>query len=575
MLLAHVISAMLCLGCGAETPLAELAERGDMSARMMRGMGPSSVETPESKYRLLDVAANSGVDFTYRNGEEAGFAALPELVGSGVAMVDFDQDGWLDLVLPGGGRLGFDDHRELFPTGLFRNLGGLKFTSAGETAGDWQLAGDRVVVQGVYADDYDNDGFPDVLLAGFGGVVLLRNQGDGTFANSTIAAGLKDVSWVTGAAWADLNGDGALDLYLARFVDWNHQNHPVCPGRSDELREYCDPADFRPLPDVVFLSDGEGSFHDVSSAWGVRRDGRGLGVVAGDIDGDHDVDILVANYAGPNFLYRNDEKRVFTEIGELSGAGVARDGGVEHGAGADLGDLDLDGYLDLWTTNCEREVAAFHRNVGPDLFYHSSHTWGVSGVGAVYSGWGTVLTDIDSDQDLDILVMAGHRLKFPRRVSRRQYPVLLENQDGERVSNVAPQMRGFFSQTQDARGVAVGDLDNDGDPDLVVSRINQPYAVLENRSLFPYHSLQLRLIGVRSSRSPVGARVTVVTASRDQVLAARGGGGLMSTHDSRIHIGLASESKVEMLRIDWPSGAISEFQEVMASRTLVVVEPPK
>lgn len=567
------VALLLSHGCGTENAVSELTDRGDVAARMMRGMGPTNVETPESNFRLIDIAATAGVDFSYHNGEEAGFAAIPELVGGGAAVIDFDQDGWLDLLLPGGGKLGFDDHRECLPPGLFRNLGDMKFRAVAGVAGDFERAGSRIMIQGVYAADFDNDGFPDVLLAGYGGAVLLSNQGDGTFAKAA-NSGLRETSWVTGAAWADVNGDGALDLYLARFVDWSHQNHPVCPGRSDEVREYCDPADFQPLPDSLLLSGGDGSFRDVTEAWGVRRDGRGLGVVAGDIDGDRDIDIAVANYAGANFLYRNEGGLGFTEIGELSGAGTTREGGVEHGAGMDLGDLDQDGYLDLWTTNCDREIAAFHRNVGPDLFYHASHAWGVAGVGAVFSGWGTALTDIDSDQDLDILVMAGHRQKFPRRLSRRQYPVLLENQDGERAVNVAPQMRGFFSQLQDARGVAVGDLDNDGDQDLIVSRINQPYGVLENRSLFSHHSVQLRLIGTRSARWPVGVRAVIETANRDQLLTLRSGGGLMSTHDPRLHVGLGTAASINRLQVTWPSGAVVEFRDFNAQGTLVLVEPP-
>lgn len=561
-------------GCHGETPVGP-PPPGPPPGKMPRGsIGP--VEIQEPAIRFVDTARESGMDFVYRNGDEANVSAMPEILGGGVAVWDFDLDGSCDAFVPGGGRIRIDGSRVFHPAELFRQTGPRQFTPVARWAG---LAEPGLFAHGVVADDYDSDGFPDLLVTGYGGLRLYRNQGDGTFEETAGPAGLVPPAvvtgeeWATGAAWGDFNRDGHLDLYVARFIHWSPENHPVCPGRGDDVREYCDPLDFTPQPDSLFLSHGDGTFVEAADGWQVLGSGRGLGVVAADVDLDGDLDLYVANFGTPNFLYRNEGGQQFREIGQSSGAGLSREGFPEHSAGVDAADLDRDGYPDLWAVNGDREVAAFYRNVGRDLFYHASHIWGVAGLGSTYSGWGTVIADLDADQDLDIVVASGHRLKAPVRQIRRQNMVVLENHQGHRVSNIAPQMRGFCQQSHSARGLAAGDLDNDGDIDLLVSRLNEPLALLDNRTRTPHRALQLRLIGVRSARSATGARVEVVTNRHDQLLLVRSGGGFLSTHDPRIHIGLGDDSRAESIRITWPSGTTQVLRDVVPGATHVVVEP--
>jgi len=539
------------------------------------GEGVAGDEPIETVARFHDRAVAAGIDFSYRNGQEAGYYSIVESLGGGIGLLDLDRDGDLDLFLPGGGRFGKDETIGGRASGLFLNRGDWNFLDAADQAG---ISSESTrFSHGAAVGDFDSDGFPDVLVTGYGGVVLWRNLGDGTFENATADSGLDDDRWSSSAAWGDLNGDGHLDLYVAHYVNWSFQNHPYCPSKETGKQDICPPRQFQPLPDTLYLSNGDGSFQDSSVASGLVQQGasgKGLGVMMCDIDIDGDLDIYVCNDTVPNFLYRNDGRGVFEEVAMQSGAAVSETGVPEGSMGVDLGDYNLDGRLDLWVTNYERESIALYRNDGRGMFRHVSHIAGLTTVGGLFVGWGTSFLDFDLDGDEDVFVSNGHVIRHPSEAPLRQLPLLFENQQGRRFANVAPGAGGYLSSPHMGRGVARGDLDNDGDIDLVVCHTNEPVAVLENRTdRRGHHWLGVRLIGTAPTiaRDATGAIVTVrVAGMPDQTRQIKSGTSYASSNGPRLTFGLGDSPGVEGITIRWPGGASQELGPVVGDRVLVI-----
>lgn len=543
------------------------------------GVGSSkSGSTPISLIRFEEVTASSGVNFTYRNGEEAGEVAILESLGGGVGLFDFDGDGDLDLCLPGGGhytdKKGNGKRDVLgWPHAIYRNDGDWHFTDVtaftGATASPYYS-------HGTTAADYDNDGFCDLLITGYGGVLLLHNQGDGTLEELAKPAGMTDRLWSTSAAWGDFNKDGTLDIYIAHYVDWSFDNHPFCPGRNSGTRETCPPRDFKGLPDVLYFSNGDGTFRDVSQENGLQPESKGLGVIAADFDVDGDVDVYVGNDTVANFLFRNDGTGKFEETGLISGTALSQLGSPDGSMGVDVGDFNLDGLPDLWVANFERESIALYRNDGNCLFRHVSQVTGVTAVGALYVGWGTAFCDFDKDGDEDTFVSNGHAIRYPENAPIRQKPLLFENVHGKRLENVAPTVGSYFTEPHQGRGSAAGDLDRDGDLDLVVSRLNEPVALLSNTTHTKQHWISLRLIGRQSSRLPIGVIVKLKTPRGEQMRQIKGGTSYGSTVDARLFFGLGTEATANSVAIQWPSGETQTLPMLDGDRAWVIVEqsPP-
>lgn len=522
-------------------------------------------------FRELD-GTRSGFQWTYRNAAEANQSAILESLGGGVGLIDYDGDQRLDLCVPGGGTLDGNVQPHPLPTGLFRNLDGARFEPVAALAG---LAKATHYTHGIAAADYDHDGWIDVLLTGFGGVQLWRNLGDGTFADATVASGLNaDSLWSSSAAWGDFDGDGTLDLYIAHYTDWSPANHPFCTGPQAGVREICGPREFHPLPDAVFFGNGDGTFRDASRVAGLRPDGKGLGVVAGDVDADSDLDVYVGNDTTENFLYVNDGQGKFKEVGLI--AGVATDDrGVPDGSmGVDMMDFNNDGRVDIWAANYEREAFALYRNEDHGQFLHVSQSTGITALGGLFVGFGTAFLDVDLDGDEDVLVANGHVIKFPRAAARRQPPLLMENRQG-RFTRVLFPSGHYFSSAWESRGLATGDLDGDGRPDVAIAHVNEPSRILLNRTGAPAQDprwLAARLIGTRSNRQGIGARLVLHTTAGPRLRLVKGGGSYLSQSDYRVIWGLPADATVERLEIHWPSGlrqtVAPKFQE-----TLLVVEP--
>lgn len=530
---------------------------------------------PASPIRFEEVTASSGVDFKYRNGEEAGEVAILESLGGGVGLFDLDGDGDLDLCLPGGGHYSdkkADGKRDVlgWPHAIYRNDGDWHFTdvtaSTGATASPYYS-------HGAAAADYDNDGFCDLLITGFGGVLLLHNHGDGTFEEIAKPSGMTDSLWSSSAAWGDFNKDGALDIYIAHYVNWSFDNHPFCPApKGGGARESCPPREFKGLPDMLYFSNGEGTFRDVSKECGLQPEGKGLGVLSADLDVDGDVDVYVGNDTVANFLFRNDGTGKFEEVGLVSGTALNQTGSPDGSMGVDVGDFNLDGLPDLWVANFERESIALYRNDGNCLFQHVSQGTGVTAVGALYVGWGTAFCDFDNDGDEDTFVSNGHVIRYPENAPIREKPLLFENRQGKRMENIAPTVGPYFNEPHQGRGAAAGDLDRDGDQDLVVSRMNEPVALLKNTTKTDHHWISLRLIGRRSPRLPIGVIVKLKTSRGEQTRQIKGGSSYASTVDSVVAFGLGSEAAVESLTIQWPSGQTQTLNSLGSDRSWVVIE---
>ncbi len=527
---------------------------------------PVMADAVAGDLQFADRTADSGLDFTNRNGEEAGHVSILESLGGGAALLDFDCDDDADLMVAGGGE--FVGQQILgLPPALYRNDGNWRFSEIGSPA---RAEASPFYSHGVNRGDYDNDGFPDVLITGYGGLVLFHNLGDGTFEEHTAAGGLSD-RWSSSSAWGDLNGDGALDLYVAHYVNWSFDNHPECPSSEPGQREVCPPRVFEPLRDVLYVSRQDGAFDDATNEAGLRPDGKGLGVLMADVDRNGWIDVYVANDTVPNFLYRNTGNGTLQEVGVTSGTALNDNGSADGSMGVDLFDFNSDGLPDLFVSNFENESNALYRNLGDCFFQHSSQLTGITALGGLYVGWGTALCDFDRDGDEDAMIANGHVVRYPKNAPLRQRPLLLANDAGRRFRQV--EAGPYFAAQHMGRGLAIGDLDDDGDVDAVMVNTNEPVALLSNEAR-KGRWLGMRLIGGHSNRDAVGALLDLYFADgRILYRQIKGGGSYASTHDRRVWFGLGDAGDVARIEIRWPSGAMQTVSSPQLNRVTTLIEP--
>jgi hypothetical protein len=545
-LLGAGLLAALAAACSSPAPTEKAAEPPT---------APAAVEPPWFR----DVTEQTGIRATCRNGEEADQFTILESLGAGAALLDYDNDGRLDVFVVGGGYFDGPAKNELkgHPCKLYRNLGGMKFADVTEQAGlnlEWWYC------HGAAVADYDRDGFPDLLVTGFGRSELFRNEPDGKggrrFSAVGAKLGLTDASWATGAGWGDLDGDGFPDLYVCHYVDWSFRNNPACPAQSaGAARDVCAPQMFKPLVHALFRNHKGASFRDAAGELGFTASGCGLGVVLADFNGDARPDVYVANDATHNFLFFNRGGGKLEELGRQVGVAGDDSGRYNGSMGVDAGDYDGSGRASIWVTNYQSDPHALYRNLGGERFDFRSRTAGIGAIGTSLVGFGTAFTDVDGDGWEDIVFVNGHVLRFPAGSTLRQKPVIFHNTavPGGRFFQDASARGGAYFQTPAiARGLAVGDLDNDGRPDLVATHTNGPVAVLRNEAAAqPW--LGLKLAG-KGRRDTVGSAVTLECESRTLTRFVKGGGSYLSASDPRILFGLGGAGKVKRVTVKWSWG---------------------
>ncbi|MBM4001287.1 MAG: CRTAC1 family protein [Planctomycetes bacterium] len=544
-------------------------EGGDNRPSSTIDIPDSPVDAARPAFVFTDMTAASAVDATYHNGREAGHIAILESLGGGAAIVDADRDGLLDLFAVGGGA--YEGKNILgLPGRLFRNQGDWKFGDISQPAGRGFPS--KYYSHGCFPGDFDNDGFDDLLITGYGGIQFWRNQGDGTFEERTAETGIVDELWSSAAGWGDVDGDGWIDLYVAHYVDWSFSNHPKCQGSGPDIVDVCPPKVFAPLPDKLFRNAADGTFLDVSEESGLRKGGKGLGVVLGDIDLDGDLDIYVANDTTENFLYFNDGRGVFRESAVISGVAVDDRGTPNGSMGVDLGDYNLDGRPDIWVANFEVESFALYRNDGNEQFLHVSRATGVTALGGLFVGFGTMFHDLDRDGDEDIVVANGHVVNHPRGAPVLQLPLLLVNENGRRFQRFDFHRATYFGSPHAGRGLSVGDFDNDGDSDLVFVNNEQPLALLRNDTAVAGRGARLALIGTTANRGAIGAHVFLRTRNGKQLRLVKGGTSYLAAHDPRLDWGIAPSDEPIEFEIHWPGGSVQKVA-CRAGRVTRVAQP--
>ena len=525
---------------------------------------PVEDSSPGAPPRFVDVAEEAGLSFSYRSGATAD-RQLPESMGSGVGLLDVDGDGWLDVYLTQGGpfppRPG--DPEPDSGDRLFRNLGDSTFEDATDASGISSMA--RGYGHGVAVGDVDNDGDPDLFITRYGSYALYLNRGDGTFEDATEAWGLGgDRDWPTSAAFADLDGDGDLDLYVCHYVEWDEADPVRCPDEETGRYVLCSPHIVPSRPDHLFRNDG-GTFVDVSEEAGIiDPDGRGLGVVAADVDEDGLLDLYIANDQTANFLFRNLGGMRFEEVGALAGVAASGHGGYQAGMGVACGDLDGDGLPELAVTNFYAEGTTLYRNLGRGIFADQSGPSGVLAPTRPLLGFGLAFVDVNSDGRLDLAQANGHVEDFRPESPFAMPALLMANLGGGRLADASAGAGPAWSVPRLARGLAEGDLDNDGRMDLIITQLDGPTALLRNVTEGG-RWLTIGLEGsAASGRDAVGARVTVEAGGRRIVRRRLGGGSYQSSGDPRIHVGLGDLDEADAVEVRWPSGRVDRVEGLPA-----------
>jgi hypothetical protein len=518
-------------------------------------------------------ATTTGITWRHENAMSSE-RHLPETVGPGCAVFDYDNDGWMDIYLVNSGPCDFYHPTRPLRNALYQNNRDGTFTDVTEAAG---VSGGTFGM-GVAVGDYDNDGFPDLFITAYGRCILYRNNGNGTFADVTAKAGVSSPGWTTSAVWFDYDNDGRLDLFVCSFVEFSAGNKIFCGDNRLGKRYYCIPRMFKPTPSLLFHNNGDGTFTEVSSGTEIKKAlGKALGVVATDVNGDGLMDLFVANDTVQNFLFMNRGKGRWDEIGLVSEVGFSANGQPRSGMGVDSADVDGDGRQDLFVANVDQEMFSLYHNQGEELFSDVAHANDIARATRLLSGWGLKFFDYDNDGLVDLFLANGHPddmvQSYSTQVKYRE-PLLLFHNEGGRLLNISPAAGPVFARAFPARGLAVGDIDNDGRIDVLVSNNGDRPLVLRNRAGAGHHWLGLKLQGVGCNRDAIGARISWAAGGVKRSRLKTGGGSYLSSHDPREVLGLGTNARAEWVEIRWPppSGRIERFTDLPADRYVTIVE---
>jgi hypothetical protein len=499
-------------------------------------------------------------------------------MGAGAALLDYDNDGRLDLFLVNGAPLADPTPKGTAPqksdsqywNRLYHQKSDGTFEDVTQKAG-LQGAGYGM---GVAVGDYDNDGFEDLYVTAYGANKLYHNNGNGTFTDVTQKAGVAGSGWSSSAAWVDLDGDGFLDLVVLRYLDWDFSDI-WCGEHKEGFRAYCHPDFFKPISPLVFHNNKDGTFTEVAAKIGLKP-GKGLGIAIADYDRDGHIDLFVANDSMVEFLYHNKGDGTFEDVGLASEVAVDADGRTYAGMGADFADYNNDGWPDIVVTNLANQRYALYQNNGDGSFNYVSHSAGIGQITLTHSGWGVHFFDYDNDGWKDLLVAQGHdldtiELNYPNLHYRE--PLLLARNTGSGFADVSRQSGAVFREPWVARGLAIGDIDNDGRVDAVVTTNDGAVHILHNQTSSGNHWILLRLVGHNSNRDAIGAEVTLVTASGSQYATVSTASSYLSASDKRVHFGLGQQGVAQRIEIRWPSGIRQTLKDIAADQILQIDEP--
>jgi enediyne biosynthesis protein E4 len=532
--------------------------------------------------RFSEVARAVGIEFEHANSATSKKYLL-ETMGGGVAIFDYDNDGRLDVFFTNGAQLedpmpaarAPDKSDRRFWNRLYHQERDGTFKDVTEKAGLTGMPQDRYGM-GVAVGDYDNDGFADLYATGYGGNTLYHNNGDGTFRDVTTRSGVAAAGWSASAGFFDADNDGKLDLFVTRYVEWTFQTNGQCGEQTPGYRAYCHPDNYEATTNILYHNNGDGTFTDVSARAGVAvGGGKALGVAFADYDQDGFTDVYVANDSVQSFLYHNNGNGTFSEVGLLVGVGFNEDGKTFAGMGVDFADYDNDGRPDVVVTDLSNERYRLFRQGADGSFQDVTDASGVGAASLLFAGWSTRFFDYDNDGWKDVFVAQGHVMDTIEKTSpnlRYLQPLLLLRNESGRFVRVIPGEA--FQQDWPGRGAAFGDLDNDGDVDVVVSSVGQRALVLRNDGGNRGNWLGIRTQGRKSNRDGIGCRVKVTCPSGiTQYFTINTAAGYLSASDKRLLVGLGADTTARLVEIRWPSGIVQRMENVAAGQTVVATEP--
>jgi len=539
-------------------------------------------QTP-ANVQFVNASAQSGITFQHVNGASPD-RHLYEIMSGGGLFFDYDNDGWLDVFLVDGGSLTNAAIDKTSQHRLYRNRGNGTFQDVSASSGITHAG----YGMGACAADVNNDGWIDLYVTSVGTNALYQNNGakpaspkpgeGGGFTDVTKAAGVAGAPMFSAScAFADVDRDGDVDLFVVNYVDARVDNNTFCGDVGRKYRIYCHPLTFAALRNTLYRNNGSGVFTDVSKESGILdHRGNGLGVVFGDYDDDGWVDAFVANDSTPNFLFHNEAGRRFSETALLAGVSVASDGMPRAGMGTDFGDYDGDGDLDLFVSNHELEAHTLFRNLGKGLFEDATFPSGVGPATLPYVGFGAVFVDYDNDADLDLSIVNGHVMNSPGHVrpgaTEAQRKLLLRNGGGGRLTDVGRQSGPGFASEKVGRTLVAGDIDNDGDLDLLVTNNGGNAELLRNEGGTGNNAMLIQLVGTKSNRSAIGARVRLTASGTTQVREVKAGSSYLGQNDLRVHAGLGKATKIDRLDVRWPNGQNEVIEGAAVNQILTVTE---
>ena len=544
---------------------------------MLLALAPlAGVEAVNNSVRFSDITSQAGITFKHVASPDKKY--IVESMSGGVTLFDYDNDGDLDIYFVNSLTVDLLTSKGKSHSELYRNNGNGTFTDVSSKAG----VSDVGWGMGACVGDYDNDGWDDLYVTCLGPNHLFKNNGDGTFTNVTKKAAVGDPRWSTGAAFVDYDNDGYTDLFVSNYVGFDINNLPEFgKGKQCQYRGIpvqCGPRGLPGAGDSLYHNNGDGTFTDVSVKAGVSDSNGyyGLGVVCSDFDGDGWTDIFVANDATPNFLYHNNGDGTFKDIGFISGTAVNENGSEQACMGVTVGDYDHDGKFDIFATNFSEEYNVLYRGTGVSMFADASYAAKVAEVSLPYVGWGTKFFDYDNDGWADLLVGNGH--VYPQvdnarlGTGYRQRKLLHKNNRDGTFSEVAAQCGEALLEKRVSRGAAFGDIDNDGDTDIVVNDLDGAPQVLRNDGGNGNNSILIKTVGAKSNRDGIGARVKVVAGDLTQIDEVRSGASYISHSDLRLLFGLEKRTKIDLIEIRWPGGAVDRIQAAGVNKILTVKE---